>query len=229
MLFLDGLKCIFDPMQLPIDSPKHQGQRMRLVALLKEKGICHPQVIAALEKVPRHWFMDPGLVSHAYKNKAYPIAAEQTISHPYTVAFQSELIDVKAGDKVLEIGTGSGYQTAILKAMQLEIYTIERQRELFKKTKRLFSQIGLRPRQVLLGDGYLGLPEDGPFDAIIVTAGAPYLPKALLSQLKIGGRLVIPIGEDPQIMYRYTRTGEKKFDKETFGEFRFVPMLKDKN
>ena len=229
MLFLDGLKCIFDPMQLPIDSPKHQGQRMQLVALLKEKGISHPQVIAALEKVPRHWFMDPGLVSHAYKNKAYPIAAEQTISHPYTVAFQSELIDVKVGNKVLEIGTGSGYQTAILKAMQLEIYTIERQRELFKKTQRLFTQIGLRPRQVLLGDGYLGLPEDGPFDAIIVTAGAPYLPKTLLSQLKIGGRLVIPIGEDPQIMYRYTRTGEKNFDKETFGEFRFVPMLKDKN
>ena len=229
MLFLDGLKCIFDPMQLPIDSTKHQGQRMQLVALLKDKGISHPQVIAALEKVPRHWFMDPGLVSHAYKNKAYPIAAEQTISHPYTVAFQSELIDVKAGDKVLEIGTGSGYQTAILKAMQLEIYTIERQRELFKKTQRLFGQIGLRPKQVLLGDGYLGLPVDGPFDAIIVTAGAPYLPKALLSQLKIGGRLVIPIGEDPQIMYRYTRTGEKNFDKETFGEFRFVPMLKDKN
>ena len=229
MLFLAGLKCIFDPMQLPIDTPKHQGQRMQLVALLKQKGISHPQVIAALEKVPRHWFMDPGLVSHAYKNKAYPIAAKQTISHPYTVAFQSELIDVKAGDKVLEIGTGSGYQTAILKAMQLEIYTIERQRELFKKTQRLFAQIGLRPKQVLLGDGYLGLPESGPFDAIIVTAGAPYLPKALLSQLKIGGRLVIPIGEDPQIMYRYTRTGEKHFDKETFGEFRFVPMLKDKN
>ena len=216
-------------MQLPIDSPKHQGQRMQLVALLKAKGIVDMQVIAALECVPRHWFMDPGLVSHAYKNKAYPIAAEQTISHPYTVAFQSELIDVKAGDKVLEIGTGSGYQTAILKAMQLEIYTVERQRELFKKTQRLFDQIGLRPKQALLGDGYLGLPGDAPFDAIIVTAGAPYLPKALLSQLKIGGRLVIPIGEDPQIMHRYTRTAEKYFDKETFGEFRFVPLLKDKS
>ena len=215
-------------MQLPIDSHKHQGQRMQLVALLKEKGITQLQVIAALEKVPRHWFMDPGLVSHAYKNKAYPIAAEQTISHPYTVAFQSELIDVNPGDKVLEIGTGSGYQTAILKAMQLEIYTIERQRELFKNPALVCSN-RLRPKQVLLGDGYLGSPEDGPFDAIIVTAGAPYLPKALLSQLKIGGRLVIPIGEDSQIMYRYTRTGEKHFDKETFGEFRFVPMLKDKN
>lgn len=216
-------------MQLPIDSPKHQGQRRQLVALLKEKGIAQKQVIEALEKVPRHWFMDPGLLSHAYKNSAYPIGAEQTISHPYTVAFQSELIDVSPGDKVLEIGTGSGYQTAILKAMQLEIYTIERQRELFKKSQRLFDSIGLRPKKSLLGDGYLGLPEDAPFDAILVTAGAPYLPKDLLTQLALGGRLVIPIGEDPQIMHRYTRTGEKSFDKETFGEFRFVPMLKDKN
>ncbi|MGB1448380.1 MAG: protein-L-isoaspartate(D-aspartate) O-methyltransferase [Flavobacteriaceae bacterium] len=216
-------------MQLPIDSPKHQGQRRQLVALLTEKGISDPAVIAALEKVPRHWFMDPGLVTHAYKNKAYPIGAEQTISHPYTVAFQSELIKVSPGEKVLEIGTGSGYQTAILKAMQVEVFTIERQRELFKKTHRLFAQIGLRPKKTLLGDGYLGLPEEAPFDAIIVTAGAPFLPKDLLKQLKIGGRLVIPIGEDPQIMHRYTRTGEKRFDKETYGEFRFVPMLKDKN
>ena len=212
-----------------VDAAIHQGQRKQLVAFLEEKGIRDPLVLKALLAVPRHWFMDPGLVSHAYKNKAYPIAAEQTISHPYTVAFQSELIDCQKGDKVLEIGTGSGYQTAVLQALGVQIYTIERQRELFKKTQRLFAQIGLRPKQVLLGDGYLGLPEDGPFDAIIVTAGAPYLPKALLSQLKIGGRLVIPIGEDPQIMYRYTRTGEKHFDKETFGEFRFVPMLKDKN
>ena len=216
-------------MQHPLDSPKHQGQRMQLVALLKEKGISDPAVIAALEFVPRHWFMDAGLVAHAYKNKAYPIAAEQTISHPYTVAFQSELIDVQPGAKVLEIGTGSGYQTAILKAMKVEIYTIERQRELFKKTQRLFDQIGLRPKQYLLGDGYLGLPDQAPFDAVLVTAGAPFVPKALLSQLKVGGRLVIPIGNDPQIMHRFTRTGEKTFDKETFGEFRFVPMLKDKS
>lgn len=224
-----GLNCIFDPMQLPLDSPKHQGQRRQLVALLTEKGIADPAVIAALEKVPRHWFMDPGLVTHAYKNSAYPIGAEQTISHPYTVAFQTELIDVKPGEKVLEIGTGSGYQTAILKAMQVEIFTIERQRELYKKSQRLFAQIGLRPKESRLGDGYLGLPNHAPFDAIIVTAGAPFLPKDLLKQLKIGGRLVIPIGEDPQIMHRYTRTGEKSFDKETYGEFRFVPMLKDKN
>ena len=216
-------------MQHPLDSPKHQGQRMQLVALLKEKGISDPAVIAALGFVPRHWFMDAGLVTHAYKNKAYPIAAEQTISHPYTVAFQSELIDVKPGAKVLEIGTGSGYQTAILKAMKVEIFTIERQRELFKKTQRLFDQIGLRPKQYLLGDGYLGLPDQAPFDAVLVTAGAPFVPKALLSQLKVGGRLVIPIGDDPQIMHRFTRTGEKTFDKETFGEFRFVPMLKDKS
>ena len=216
-------------MSKPIDSPKHQGQRLQLVKLLKSKGIASPQVIAALEAVPRHWFMDPGLVSHAYKNQAYPIAAEQTISHPYTVAFQSELIDVRPGNKVLEIGTGSGYQTAILKAMKLEIFTIERQRELFKKTQRLFDQIGLRPKKYILGDGYLGLPDHAPFDAILVTAGAPYLPKKLLGQLKIGGRLVIPIGDDPQIMHRFTRTSEKAFDKEQFGAFRFVPMLKDKS
>ena len=215
-------------MQLPPDNPKHQGQRMRLVALLKDKGISNTHVIQALENVPRHWFMDIGLESHAYKNKAFPIAADQTISHPYTVAFQSELIRVNEGDKVLEIGTGSGYQTAVLKAMNLQIYTIERQRELFKKIQRLFTQIGLRPRHFILGDGYLGMPDHGPFDAILVTAGAPELPKALLSQLVIGGRLVIPIGSDPQIMYRFTRTGEKSFDKEQFGEFRFVPLLKDK-
>lgn len=216
-------------MQLPLDSTKHQGQRQQMVALLKEKGIVDPAVIGAMESVPRHWFMDQGLVSHAYKNKAYPIAAEQTISHPYTVAFQSQLINVGPGAKVLEIGTGSGYQTAVLKAMGLTIYTIERQRELFKKTQRLFEQISLRPKKYILGDGYLGLPDDGSFDAILVTAGAPSLPKDLLRQLKIGGRLVIPIGTDPQIMHRFTRTGEKSFDKEQFGEFRFVPMLKDKN
>ena len=172
-------------MQLPLDSTKHQGQRQQMVALLKEKGIVDPAVIGAMESVPRHWFMDPGLLSHAYKNKAYPIAAEQTISHPYTVAFQSQLINVGPGAKVLEIGTGSGYQTAVLKAMGLTIYTIERQRELFKKTQRLFEQIGLRPKKYILGDGYLGLPDDGSFDAILVTAGAPSLPKDLLRQLKI--------------------------------------------
>ena len=226
---ISAIQCIFAPMSAYTDSPKHQGQRLQLVQLLKDKGITDPHVIAALERVPRHWFMDAGLESHAYKNKAYPIAAEQTISHPYTVAFQSQLIGVKPGDKVLEIGTGSGYQTAILKALNVQIYTIERQRELFKKSQRLFQSIGLRPKKSILGDGYVGLPEAAPFDAILVTAGAPHLPQALLEQLAVGGRLVIPIGNDPQIMYRYTRTGEKTMDKETFGEFRFVPMLKDKN
>ena len=226
---ISAIQCIFAPMSAYTDTPKHQGQRLQLVQLLKDKGITDPHVIAALERVPRHWFMDAGLETHAYKNKAYPIAAEQTISHPYTVAFQSQLIGVKPGDKVLEIGTGSGYQTAILKALNVQIYTIERQRELFKKSQRLFQSIGLRPKKSILGDGYVGLPEAAPFDAILVTAGARHLPQALLEQLAIGGRLVIPIGNDPQIMYRYTRTGEKTMDKETFGEFRFVPMLKDKN
>lgn len=210
------------------DHPKHQGQRKQLVELLKTKGISDPKVIAAMERVPRHWFMDPALESHAYKNSAYPIGAEQTISHPFTVAFQSQLMGLKPGENVLEIGTGSGYQTAILKALDVQIFTIERQRELFKKTQRLFQQLGLRPKKAILGDGYQGMPSEAPFDAIIVTAGAPELPKALLQQLALGGRLVIPIGSDPQIMYRYTRTGDKTFDKETFGEFRFVPLLKNK-
>ena len=230
MLFLAGLKCIFDPMQLPIDTPKHQGQRMQLVALLKEKGISHPQVIAALEKVPRHWFMDPGLVSHAYKNKAYPIAADQTISQPYTVAFQTQLMELKKGDCVLEIGTGSGYQTAVLLAIEgVKVYTIERQLELFKKTAMLFKKMRLSPKKVIFGDGYKGFPEKAPFDAIIVTAGAPKVPIPLMEQLAIGGRLVIPLGEEKQIMTRYVKTAQKAFDRQSFGTFKFVPLLKDKN
>ena len=210
------------PCNYPLDSTKHQGQRQQMVALLKEKGIVDPAVIGAMESVPRHWFMDPGLVSHAYKNKAYPIAAEQTISHPYTVAFQSQLINVGPGAKVLEIGTGSGYQTAVLKAMGLTIYTIERQRELFKKTQRLFEQIGLRPKKYILGDGYLGLPDDGPFDAILVTAGAPFA-KGFITSIKNWGTLGYPIGTDPQIMHRFTRTGGQGFDKELLVSFVLFP------
>ena len=210
-------------MQLPQDSPKHQGQRMQLVNLLKEKGISDPAVIYALAFVPRHWFMDAGLAAHAYKNKAYPIAAEQTISHPYTVAFQSELIAIKPGDKVLEIGTGSGYQTAILRAMNAQIFTIERQRELFKKTQRLFEQLGLRPKKYLLGDGYLGLPDDAPFDAILVTAGAPFVPKALLSQLKIGGRLVIPLAMTHKSCIASPEQAKKHLIKKPLGNFVLFP------
>ena len=220
---------IFGLMNSPLDTAKHQGQRKLLVDRLAGMGISDQKVLDAMTQVPRHWFMDSGLESHAYDNKAFPIAADQTISHPYTVAFQSQLLDVKRGDQVLEIGTGSGYQTAVLLALGIKTFTVERQQKLFKKTKRLFSKINLHPKKIIFGDGYLGLPDDAPFQAIVVTAGAPSVPKLLLWQLEIGGRLVIPIGKEEQIMSRFTRVSEKEFNKEIFGAFKFVPMLKDKN
>jgi len=217
----------FVPMK---DTPKHQGQRRQLVKLLMDKGIADAQVLSALGAIPRHWYMDQGLEAYAYVDKAYPIAADQTISQPYTVAFQTQLLELQKGDKVLEIGTGSGYQTAVLLAHEgLSIYTIERQQQLFKKTALLFKKLGLRPKKVVFGDGYQGLPEQAPFDAIIVTAGAVEVPKPLLEQLAIGGRLVIPVGGKNQVMTRYVRTGEKAFDRQTFGNFRFVPLLKNKS
>ena len=212
------------------DSTKHKGQRRQLLVQLKDKGIIDNRVLAAIEKVPRHFFMDLGLEDFAYVDKAYPIGADQTISQPYTVAFQTQLLKLEKGDHVLEIGTGSGYQTAVLLAFgNIKIYTIERQNELFKKTSLLFKKLSLRPKKFIFGDGYKGLQESGPFQAILVTAGAPKVPKALLSQLAVGGRLVIPIGEKEQTMTRYLRKGEKNFDRQSFGKFRFVPMLKDRN
>ena len=212
------------------DTTKHQGQRRQLVKLLEEKGIEDKRVLTAVGDVPRHLFMDKGLEAYAYVDKAYPIVAEQTISQPYTVAFQTQLMELKKGDSVLEIGTGSGYQTAVLMTFDgIKVYTIERQQELFKKTALLFKKLRLTPKKVIFGDGYKGLPEKAPFDAIIVTAGAPQVPKPLLEQLAIGGKLVIPVGSKDQIMTRYVRTGEKAFDKKTFGSFKFVPLLKDRN
>jgi len=211
------------------DTFKHQGLRKQLVSLLKDKGIFDTRVLEAMNKVPRHLFLDSSFEVHAYQNKAFPIGADQTISHPFTVAFQSELMKLKENDQVLEIGTGCGYQTAVLLEMGVKVYSIERQQELFKKTKSFLPKLGYRAKQLIFGDGYKGLPEYAPFDSIIVTAGAPFVPKPLLSQLKIGGRLVIPIGSDPQVMHLYVRTSATEFKKETFGEFRFVPMLADKN
>jgi protein-L-isoaspartate(D-aspartate) O-methyltransferase len=211
------------------DTFKHQGLRKQLVSLLKEKGILDLNVLEAMSKVPRHLFLDSSFEAHAYQNKAFPIGADQTISHPFTVAFQSELLQLKENHVVLEIGTGCGYQTAVLLEMGVKVYSIERQLELFKKTKLFLPKLGYRAKQLIFGDGYKGLPEYAPFDSIIVTAGAPYVPNPLLSQLKIGGRLVIPIGDDPQTMHLYVRTSATEFKKETFGEFRFVPMLEDKN
>ena len=212
-----------------IDSAKHQGLRRQLVEKLKKKGIDDHRVLEAITNTPRHWFMDTGLESHAYEDKAYPIAAEQTISQPYTVAFQSQLLQLPSGAKVLEIGTGSGYQTAILLALGFQVYTIERQRELFKKTQRLFRRIGLRPKKQVFGDGYKGWNEAAPFDGIIVTAGAPEVPTALLTQLNVGGKLIIPVGREEQIMTQLIRKGDKEFDRVTFGSFKFVPLLENKN
>ena len=212
------------------DTTKHQGQRRQLIKLLEKKGIQDEGVLAAMGSVPRHWFMDPGLEGYAYQDRAYPINADQTISQPYTVAFQTQLLELQKGDRLLEIGTGSGYQTGVLLAYEgVNVYTIERQQELFKKTTLLFKKLKLRPKKVIFGDGYKGYSEKAPFDAIIVTAAAPEVPKPLLEQLAIGGRLVIPVGDKEQIMSRYTRISYKEFDRQTFGNFRFVPLLKDKN
>jgi len=211
------------------DTTKFQGLRRQLKVQLREKGIYTESVLEAIGAVPRHFFMDPGLINFAYEDQAYPIAASQTISQPYTVAFQTELLEVLPKHKILEIGTGSGYQTAVLLHLGAHVYTVERQQELYKKSKLLFSKLRLFPKKMVFGDGYKGWVENAPYDRILVTAGAPEVPKSLLQQLKIGGKLVIPIGDKEQQMIRYTRTAEKVFDKETFGTFRFVPLLENKN
>lgn len=211
------------------DTLKHRGMRNKLAELLEAKGITDKKVLEAIKTIPRHLFLDSGFEDHAYQDKAFPIGADQTISQPYTVAFQTELLQVKPNDKVLEIGTGSGYQTAVLLDLKAKVYTIERQQELFKKTKLFFTKMGYRPKKMIFGDGYKGLPEEAPFDSIIVTAGAPEVPKPLMSQLKVGGRLVIPVGVDEQVMTLFVRKSEKEFQKQELGAFRFVPLLEDKN
>ncbi len=218
-------------MQL-VDKAKHQGSRKRLISELKEMGIESMQVLSAMLKVPRHFFFDSSFESHAYQNKAFPIGTDQTISHPYTVAFQTEVLAIKKGDKVLEIGTGSGYQTAVLFQLGAEIYSIERQHQLFDKTKQLLATMKVKAF-LHYGDGYDGLPEKGPFDKIIVTAGAPNIPEKLFQQLSIGGMMIVPIGTGSQVMTLIIKTATttyKKVEFDNFNEtnFRFVPMLKDK-
>jgi protein-L-isoaspartate(D-aspartate) O-methyltransferase len=165
----------------------------------------------------------------AYQDKAFPIGEGQTISQPYTVAFQTQLLEVKKDHKILEIGTGSGYQTAVLFLMGAKVYSVERQNKLFKQTSLLLPKLGIRPKHLSFGDGYKGLPDHAPFDSIIVTAGAPTIPQALMAQLKIGGRLVIPLGEKNQIMTLLIRKNETQFEKHEFGDFKFVPLLENKN
>jgi protein-L-isoaspartate(D-aspartate) O-methyltransferase len=211
------------------DTTKHQGKRRRLADLLSDKGIEDAAVLAAIASIPRHLFLDSSFEDHAYQDKAFPIGAEQTISQPYTVAFQSEQLMLKPGMRVLEIGTGSGYQTAVLCHMGAEVYSIERQHELFRTSLKRLPALGFSPKKLIFGDGYKGFPEKAPFDRIIVTAGAPVVPEALLAQLAVGGRMVIPVGDEQQKMTIITRTSQADFEKLILGEFRFVPLLGDKN
>jgi len=211
-----------------IDSFKHKGLRKKLSALIKEKGILDDKVLLAIESVPRHFFLDSSFIEFAYEDRAFPIGFGQTISQPFTVAYQTQLLEIEKGDKVLEVGTGSGYQACVLLEMGAKVYTIERQKSLYTRTKAFLHSIGYKPK-MFYGDGYKGLPSDAPFDKIIVTAGAPFVPEDLLKQLKIGGKLVIPVGEgDLQIMKSFVKTGEDSYDKRDHGTFRFVPLLKDK-
>jgi len=206
------------------DSYKHRGMRNALVKKLKDKGISDHKVLAALGKIPRHFFFDNALVAHAYQDKAFPIGEGQTISQPYTVAFQSEKLDIKPNDKVLEVGTGSGYQACVLLEMGAEVHTIEYNKKLFERTRKFLPAMGYKPH-FYQGDGSEGLEKRAPYDKIIVTAGAPSVPKSLISQLKIGGMLIIPVGDDKsQQMLRITRQSEKKIKKESFDYFSFVPL-----
>ena len=213
----------------PVDSYKHQGLRKLLVQNIRQKGICDQQVLNAMETVPRHFFFDSSFLEYAYEDKPFPIGAGQTISQPFTVAFQSELLQIRKNDRVLEIGTGSGYQACILAEMGAKVFSIERQKTLFDRTSKFLSVIGYPTIKTFFGDGYKGLPAYAPFDKMIVTAAAPYVPDALLDQLKPGGILVIPVGaNDVQTMTTITRNADNTFVKKEYGAFRFVPMLEDK-
>ena len=208
------------------DSFEAKGKRKKLVADLRKKGISDEDVLRAIDTVPRHLFMDPAFLSHAYVDKAFPISSGQTISQPYTVAVQTSLLRVRKRDKILEIGTGSGYQAAVLVAMGAKVYTIERFRELFLKAQMIFTTLGYSA-DFFYGDGYVGKPQYGPFVGIIITAAAPLIPEALLSQLKTGGRLVVPVGtSESQVMTVVERTGPESYEHSEHGNFIFVPMLK---
>ena len=222
------LKCYFCGMH---DSFVHKGKRKILVKYLREKiGISDEKVLKAINEVPRHLFLESIFEDFAYEDRAFPILAKQTISHPSTVAEQTELLEVNEKEKILEIGTGSGYQTAVLVAMNAFVYTIERQKELHDFAQKKLRELHLRPKFQSFGDGFVGLPTFAPFDKILVTCGAEILPTELLKQLKIGGKMVIPMGKtDEQILYRFTKISENEFEKEEFGAYKFVPMLNNTN
>lgn len=210
------------------DTYRHKGLRKQLVDSVEKRGITDKAVLEAMNKVPRHFYFDTAFLERAYEDKAFPIGEGQTISQPYTVAYQTSLLQLKKGDRVLEVGTGSGYQASILAETGAKVYSIERQKKLYEKTKKLLAEIGYTSIKTFYGDGYAGLPLFAPFDKILVTAAAPAVPKALLEQLKTGGILVIPVGENVQQMKRITKKGENDCQEELFDTFQFVPMLQGK-
>jgi protein-L-isoaspartate(D-aspartate) O-methyltransferase len=210
------------------DNYRHKGLRKKLAEGIRDKGITNEEVLAAIEKIPRHLFLDPAFLEFAYQDQAFPIGSGQTISQPYTVAVQTELLDPQPRQKILEIGTGSGYQACVLLEMGVRVFSIERQRNLYNKTRKFLAELKYRPK-LFFGDGYKGLPTFAPFDGIIITAGAPFIPEALKEQLKIGGKMIIPLGgENGQVMKVVLKTAENKFEITEHGGFSFVPMLEDK-
>ncbi|RWY53730.1 protein-L-isoaspartate(D-aspartate) O-methyltransferase [Mucilaginibacter gilvus] len=211
-----------------IDNYREQGARKRLVEVLRKKGIEDERVLAAIGKIPRHYFFDETFWNQAYKDIAFPIGAGQTISQPYTVAYQTELLHIRKGDKVLEIGTGCGYQTCVLMEVGAKVFTIERQEKLYERAIQVLPYMGYKPK-FFLGDGSVGIASDAPYDKIIVTAGAPTVPDLLLKQLNIGGILVIPVGDEKsQKMVTVLKTSENDYERHVLDTFRFVPLVGDR-
>lgn len=212
------------------DSYQHKGMRKKLIDLLRDKGISDENVLAAMNNIPRHYFLDSAFDKIAYEDRAFPISEGQTISQPYTVAYQTQLLQVKPNDKILEIGTGSIYQATVLAEMGARVFTIERQKKLFEKTKQFIFKTQYPNIKFFYGDGYEGLPTYAPFDKVIITAAAPFIPPKLLEQLKPGGKMVIPVDEDHhQRMLRITKNEDGTVSEEAFDNFSFVPMLSGRN
>ena len=212
------------------DTYRHKGLRKKLIDIIREKGITDENVLTAMNNIPRHFFMDSAMDNIAYEDRAFPIAAGQTISQPYTVAYQTQLLEVKPNDKILEIGTGSIYQATVLAELGAKVYTIERQKDLYEKTKQYIFKSKYPHLKFFYGDGFEGLPTYAPFDKVIITAAAPFIPPKLVAQIRTGGKMVIPVDEGPhQRMLRLTKKDDGSMSEEAFENFSFVPMLTGKS